>query len=232
MSTLNPTRKVSRKRELREDTVITFYARALGYFENNRNVVFSTLAGIVVLVAVIMGMSWMNATNNAKALTEMAVAVQKFEAGEFQASLDGDASFTGMIVIADKYGSSASGNLARFYVADAFFRVGNMDSALEYFEAYSKGSDYLGASAYAGEAAIHELNGELKKAGDLFLKAANIFSSDITSPMYLESAARAYGAAGEAGKALSAYETIKEDYPDTQAARNADFFLAKFEAAK
>jgi len=228
MSTLNPTRKVSRRHELREDTVVTFYARALGYFENNRNTVFGVAGGIVLIVLAFLGYSWMQSSNNDKALSQMAVAVQKYEAGEFQASLDGDASFLGMIEIADSYGSTNSGNLAKFYAADALFRVGDMERALEYFESFSKGSDYLGASAYAGEAAIHELNGDQKKAGDLFVRAATVFESEITSPMYFENAARSYAAAGDKGKARSAYESIRDDYPNSQAARNVDFYLAQY----
>ena len=232
MSTLNPTRKVSRRHELREDTVVTFYARALGYFENNRNTVYGILGGIVLVVLLIFVYSWNKSSKNAQALTEMAYAVQKYEAGEYQASLDGDASFVGMIDIAEQYGSTASGNLARFYAADASFRVGKMEDALKYWEAYSKDANYLGASAYAGEAAVHELNGDLKKAGDLFLRAATVFDSEITSPMYLESAARAYTAAGETSKALAALETIRDDYATSQAARNIEFSIAKLEAKK
>jgi tetratricopeptide (TPR) repeat protein len=230
MSTLNPTRKVSRRHELREDTVVTFYARALGYFENNRNIVLGALGVIIFVVLAFVTFAWNQTNKNEKALSEMAIAVQKYEAGEYQAALDGDASFVGLVDIASEYGSTDSGNLARFYAADALFRVGNMDEALKFFESYSKDSNYLGASAFAGEAAIHELNGDFKKAGDLFVRAATVFESEITSPMYLESAARAYEAAGETSKALSAYETIRDDYPNSQAARNVDFFLAKLEA--
>jgi len=232
MSTLNPTRKVSRRHELREDTVVTFYARALGYFENNRNTVYGILGGIVLVVLLLFAFSWNKSSKNAKALSEMAFAVQRYEAGDFQASLDGDASFVGMIDIADKYGNTASGNLARFYAADASFRVGDMEGALKYWEAYSKDSNYLGASAYAGEAAVHELNGDLKKAGDLFLRAATVFESEITSPLYLESAARAYTAAGETSKAIAALETIRDDYASSQSARNVDFSLAQLNASK
>lgn len=228
MSTLNPTRKVSRKHELREDTVVTFYARALGYFENNRNTVYSVAAGIVFVVLAFLGYAWMQSNNNQKALSQMAIAVQKYEAGEFQASLDGDASFTGMIDIAESFGGTDSGNLAKFYAADALFRTGDMVRALEYFESFSKGADYLGASAYAGEAAIHELNGDHKKAGDLFVRAATVFTSEITSPMYYENAARAYAAGGDKGKARSAYESIRDDFPNSQAARNVDFYLAQY----
>ena len=91
MSTLNPTRKVSRRHELREDTVVTFYARALGYFENNRNTVYGILGGIVLVVLLLFVFSWNKSSKNAKALSEMAFAVQRYEAGDFQASLDGDA---------------------------------------------------------------------------------------------------------------------------------------------
>ena len=58
MSTLNPTRKVSRRHELREDTVVTAYARALGYFENNRSVVFGAAAVILLIATLIVGLSW------------------------------------------------------------------------------------------------------------------------------------------------------------------------------
>jgi len=227
MSTLNPTRKVSRRQELRQDTVVTFYARALGFYENNRNLVHAMAGGALLVVLVILGWNWNQGNRNNAALSEMAQAVQLYEAGSYQAALDGDASFSGLIDVADRFGGTVSGNLATFYSADALFRVGEMDRALEYFESYSKGSDYVGASAFAGEAAVHELLEDYDKAGDLYSRAANVFESDITSPMYFERAARAYAAAGSNSRAVRALETIRDDYPDSQAARNVEFQLAE-----
>ena len=227
MSTLNPTRKVSRRHELRQDTVVTFYARALGFFENNKNLTYGILGGIVLVVLLILGWNWNQGNRNESALSEMAEAVRLYEAGSYQASLDGDISFTGLLDISDRFGGTVSGNLATFYAADALFRVGEMDRSLEYFESYSKSADYIGASAFAGEAAIHELSGDYDEAGDLFSRAANVFESDITSPMYLERAARAYAAAGSNSRAMDVFETIQEDYPDSQAAQNVEFQLAR-----
>ena len=230
MSTLNPTRKVSRRHELREDKVVTAYARALGIFENNRNMVLGIAGGIVLVVALILGYAWNQGRQNETALTEMATAVQRYETGEFQAALDGDASFAGLVEIANRFGGTDSGNLARYYAGDAYFRVGDLDNALEFFESYSKDANYLGASAFAGEASIHELKGDPDKAGDLFARAARVFESDITSPMYLESAARAYVAAGSKSKAIDAYESIQDDFPASTQARNVEFFLAQLDA--
>ncbi len=231
MSTLNPTRKVSRRQELREDTVVTFYARAIDLYENNRQMVIGAAAGIVALVVLILAWNWYQGNRNDQALSEMAEAVRLYEAGSYQAALDGDLSFLGLLDVVDSYGGTNSGNLATFYAADALFRIGDMERALEMFESYSKGSDYIGASAFAGEAAIHELQGNHDRAGDLFMRAANVFSSDITSPMFLSKAARAYEMAGNSGDAIDALEMIQDDYPDSQAAGTVEFKLAKLQAS-
>ena len=230
MSTLNPTRKVSRRHELREDKVVTAYARALNVFEGNPTMVYGVLGAIVLVVALFLGYNWNQNRQNETAMAEMAVAVQKYENAEYTASLEGDASFAGMVEIADRFGGTASGNLAHYYAGDAFFRTGDLDNALAHFESYSKDANYLGASAFAGEAAVHELKGDHERAGDLFSRAARVFQSDITSPIYLESAARAYTTAGASRKAKEAYEAIQDDFPDSASARNVDFFIAQINA--
>lgn len=231
MSTLNPTRKVSRRQELREDRVVTMSARAIDFYENNRNLVYGIIAAILVVVLLAVGLAWNSARRSDEALERMATAVQRYEAGEYQAALDGDISFMGLLDIADEYGGTDAGNLAKFYAADALFRVGDLEQSLEFFRDYDKESDYLGASAYAGEAAIHEMQDDFSRAGDLYTRAANVFESDITSPDYLLKAGRAYERAGEIDEAKEAYEQIREDYPDSQAASGVDFHLARLDAA-
>ena len=229
MSTLNPTRKVSRRQELREDKVVTFYARALDFYENNRNLVYGIGVAIVIVALLIAGMAWNSARRNDQALERMATAVQQYEAGNYQIALDGDISFMGLVDIAEEYGGTDSGNLAKFYAADALFRVGDLDRALEYFRSYDKEGDYLGASAFAGEAAIHEVQGDFDRAGNLYMRAATVFESEITSPDYLLKAGRAFEKAGEIDNAEEAYEELKESYPDSPEARDADFYLARLE---
>jgi len=231
MSTLNPTRKVSRRQELREDTVVTMYARALNILENNRQAVIGVAAGIIAVVVLVLAWNWYQGNRNEQALSEMAEAVRMYEAGSWQAALDGNVSYLGLLDIVDSYGGTNSGNLARFYAADALFRTGDMDRALEMFESYSKGNDYIGASAFAGEAAIHEIQEDHGRAGDLYMRAANVFSSDITSPMYLSNAARAYTQAGNTDDAIDALEMIQDDYPESQAARSVEFKLSQLRAA-
>ena len=227
MSTLTPTRKVSRKHELREDKVVTFYARVLGLVENNRTAVYGGLVGIGVILAAIFLFSYFQSTRNLKALEQMSEAVSRYESGDYTTAIDGDMLFSGLVEVAEKFGSTKAGNLARFYAADALFRTGDLERSLAFFEAFDKDDDYIGASAYAGEAAIHETNGNFNEAGALYLRAATVFESEVTSPDYLVKAARSYEAAGDVSSARNVYDQLREEYPVSREGLNVEFYLAR-----
>ncbi len=227
MSTLDPTRKISRRHELREDKVVTFYARALGLIEKNRSVVLAGAAVVVIVVVAVVGFSMLMAQRDKTAVDRMAGAVRAWESSDYRGAIDGTDQFMGLSAVIEEYGSTRTGNLARYYAADAHFQLGEYDQALELFEAYDKEANHLGAAALAGEAAIHATRGENEEAGDLYRRAATIFTSDVTSPMYLLKAGQAYEAAGRAAEARRAYEQIRDDYATSQEARDIAFFLAR-----
>lgn len=230
MSTLKPTRKISRRQELRQDTVVTYSARVWQAIDNNRNVVYGILAAITVMVLGVIGYGYWQQQQEARAQQVLAPAVSLYESGDYDAALNGSQEVTGLLEIASDYGSTSAGNLARFYAADALFRQGDYDRALELFRDFDKGADYLGASALAGEAAILETRGEHEQAADLYKRAALLFPNDIASPGYLVDAGRAYEDAGEYDEAVDVYKMVSEEYPQSPQARNVELFVARAEA--
>ncbi len=227
MSTLKPTKKISRRHELREDTVVTGYARAVEFFQANKPIVYGILAAAIVFFAAVIGYNYLQDNKQQTAIVEMAPAVRSFENGDYQAALDGADGNPGLVDIIDEYGSTEAGNLARFYAADAYYRLGQYDESLTYFRAYKLESDYIGASALAGEAAIHELRGDYSRAGDLYKRASELFVSEVTSPGYLLSAARAYVKAGKVDEAMDVYETIKSSFAESPEAQQVDILMAE-----
>lgn len=227
MSTTNPTRKISRRHELREDKVITLYARALDLVERNRKVVLYGAAAIVIIVVSVVGLTWLTSSRNVTAAERMASAVRAWESGDYRTALEGTETFLGLADIVDDFGSTASGNLARYYAAEAHFRLGEYDQALELFRDYDKDSNHLGAAALAGEAAVLELKGEHAEAASVYRRAASIFESDVTSPAYLMKAGRAFEAAGRRDDAARVYREVRDDYPESEEARDIEFFLAR-----
>jgi tetratricopeptide (TPR) repeat protein len=230
MSTLKPTRKISRRHELREDSVITASSRLLDVAKGNQNLVTIGAIGVIALIAAFFGFRYYQGQQEVKAAEAVASAVQAYEDGRYQEALSGVAGSLGLTGVINQYGSTPTGNLARFYAADAQYRLGEFDEALTNFQKYDKSRDYLGASAYAGEAAIMSTRGEHARAAELYVRAAEVFESDLTSPQYLLDAAGAYESAGNFSKATQVLERIKEDYPSSAAARDTDLVLARVNA--
>ena len=136
----------------------------------------------------------------------------------------------GLKTIVDNYGSTESGEIARFYLANAYYNVSRYDDALRQFESFSSGNKLLEASAQAGAAACHEAKGEFEKAAEGYEKAAGTVSSPLSTPENLNSAARCYGKAGQKDKAIVLLKRLKLDYPSSQYARDADRYLSEFSA--
>ncbi len=232
MSTLKPTKKISRRQELRQDTVVTFSARIWQAVDQNRNIMYGILAAISVFILGIFAYSYWQQQREAQGQELLAPAVMLYEAGDYEVALNGTDETMGLLDLVSDFGSTSAGNLARFYAADALFRTGEYDRALEFFEDFEREANYLGASALAGEAAVHEVKGDFERAGDLYRRAALLFPNTVVSPGYLVEAGRAYEQAGEYAEAVEVYGMVSDEYPESQQARNVDLLVARAEARR
>lgn len=230
MSTLNPPRKISKRQEMREDRVVTAYAQTWDYFDKNRKLIYGVIAGLVLVLLAAVAWVFILQNKGVEAQEMLALALPAYEDENYREALDGNGDNMGLIAIADEYGSTDAGNLAKFFAADALFNLGEYDEALEYFQAFDKEENLAGASALAGEAAIYEQREEFDKAGDLYRRAALLFESDLMSPQYLLRAGRAYEMGGELDEAREAYEMIPDRFPEAAEAEGIDFHLARIAA--
>ncbi len=229
-SMLKPPKPVSRRQELREDKVVTAYARTMAMADENKGAIIAAVAGIVVIFLGVLGFTYYQANQGNRADDLLGAALPAYEAGSYQEALDGTADAPGLLGIADEYGSTGAGNLARFYAASALFELGRTEEAAEMWEAYDGGDDLLGASAVAGRAAVAELNGERAEAADLYRRAARAYESAATAPAYYLDAARNYEAAGNFDAARAAYDAIADDYADAPEAATIAAMSARLDA--
>ncbi|PSQ89993.1 MAG: hypothetical protein BRD45_01125 [Bacteroidetes bacterium QS_8_64_10] len=231
MSTLEAPRRPTTRREPSQDDrpSTPWTTRALVYYEQNRSTVIGALVALVLFIAGAVAYSYYQEQRAQEAEDMLAQIVSVYENGNYKQALQGTAQTTGLLALADNYGGSRSGNLARYYAADALYQTEQYDRALKYYKAFEKGDNLLGASAYAGMAAVHENKEQFERAGDLYKQAAGVLPGN-QSAKYLMQAGRAYLDAGAGEKARTVFERVKQNYPDSQQADNVAMYLARLEA--
>lgn len=229
-SMLKPPKQVSRRQELREDTVITAYARAMTFAEERRTALLAAGLALVLLALALAGFFYWRSVQNERAAEALGAVLPAFEEGRFEEALEGGPEAPGLLEIVGRYGGTKAGNLARFYAASALLELDRHEEAGRQFAAFKGKDDILGASALAGEAEAAEHAGEHARAGRLYERAARAYPSPATAPAYLMSAGRNFQAAGDARAARSAYERIEEEYRRTPQANLVPALLAQIEA--
>ena len=230
MPALQAPRKISRRQELRQDAVVTATTRAVNVFDENRTVAIGLLVAVIIAVIGVAGYQYYLIGQSSEAAARLGSIVATYEQGIWDVALDGTAENIGLLEIANRYGNTDDGNLARFYAADALYRLDRKEEALKYFEAYDKDSNYLGAAGYAGEAAVQEDLGNEKRAAELYYQAATTYENNLTSPEYLLSAARNYESIGDYAAAREMYTVIQNRFPDADAAGGLDLYFARLDA--
>lgn len=206
--------------DVAHDTLHTGFDRAQMFFEEHRTPILGALVGLVVLVAAVLGWRYWQAQRSAEGQQALGAAISLYESGNYRQALDGTETVSGLLELADRYGSTPTGEQARFLAANAHFQLGEMDEALALFEAYD-GDGLLEASAIAGQAAVYESRGDHARAAALYLNAARAFESPASSPRYYLDAARAFAAAGDAEAAQEALQTVADEYAETPEAQTA-----------
>jgi tetratricopeptide (TPR) repeat protein len=230
MTALKTPEKTSRRQELRQNKLVELYGRLLLFYEEHRQVVYGMGIALLALILAVPGYVYYQQQQEAQANELMGQILPVFERGNYDQALEGTGQQAGLLTIADEYEGTDAGNLAAFYAGRALYEQGEYDRALNYFQQFDKGNNYIGASAYAAEAAIYESRGELERAAEAYEQAASQYPNKLTAPRYLLEAGQAFEDAGNFDDAERVYQKILEEYPEAQQASEVERYLARVQA--
>lgn len=205
------------------------YERTVYFVEDNRKLLIGIVAGVLLAIVLVVAFLAWRGNQAEKAAVALAEPVRLYEAGQYEAALGAEGQ-DGLLDVADAYGSTQPGNLAHYYAADALFRLGRYDEALEHFAAYDGDDTFVEAGALAGQAAIYEVREEYARAAELYRRAARVYSNPAIAPGYLLGALRNYAQAGDQSAAEGAYDDLVADFPDTPEVQEAEFYLGVLSA--
>lgn len=222
-------RKKLSKKQIKEDKLITTYYQAVKFYEENQSKILMGLGAVAVLIIAVVFFSNKAIEDNKNAAASLTLVLEKFNNKEYQEAIDGvpGTNVIGFKAIAENYGGTEQGEIAKIFLADCYSYLGNYDEALKYYDDYSGNNNLYKATAYAGEAACYEAKGDNEKAAGLFEKAAAVYENNMQNSNYLLRAGINYMKAGDSGAAKELFETIKKDYATTAAARDVVRYSVK-----
>jgi tetratricopeptide (TPR) repeat protein len=224
---LSPKKKIS-KRELKEDALVTTYVKVTGFYERNKKNISIAVTVVAVLIIASVIFVKNRADNNERASAQLGQVFPLYDNGQYQQAIDGvpENNIPGLKTIVDNYGGLRAGNYARFYLANAYYHLGTFDKALDQFEDFSPSDDVLAVSRLSGIASCYEAMGKYKDAAEHFEEAGTKYAEDVNAAENLANAARNYGLAGDKETAIDLYKKLKQNYPTSAFARDADRFIA------
>lgn len=162
-----------------------------------------------------------------EATDEIFHAVQYLERDSLDYALQGDGQNYGLVAIVDTYSGTRAANLARFYAGVAYLKKSKYEEAIEYLDAFSSGDELVAAQAKGliGDAFM-ELD-QFDVAREYYERAAEMRKNAFTTPMYLKKAAMACIAQKDWKSVAPYFKEIKETYPKSTEAAEADKYIAR-----
>lgn len=203
------------------------------FIERNGKLLLVLLGAIVVVVGGYFSYKYLYLAPRAeKASAAMFEAQDFFARDSFELALNGNASFDGFLAIADRYGNTQPGNLARHYAGMCYLYMGDFRQAIDALKAYkpvdgSAAGVLIAAQnlGLTGDAYV-EL-GQLDEGVKYYERAAEYSDNVGTAPVYLKKAGLVNEKLGNLQRALEQYEAIWNNYPRSMQARDIEKFIAR-----
>jgi tetratricopeptide (TPR) repeat protein len=206
------------KKHHKDDKLIIAYYKAVDFFEKNKKHVYIALGIIVLVVAGIVGLVNQRKENNEAAALELSRVSQIYEMGQYQQAISGDetGNIKGLLFIAENYGSTNNGEIAKIMLANAYFNLRDFDNAERWYKDYSGNVELLDVASVAGVAAVNEAKQNYIEAGKLFEQAYNKDKNNPFRDEYLYYAGRNYFMGNDMENAKKIFDELKDNFPKSK----------------
>lgn len=190
------------------------YTKSELFVEKNKQPITIAVVAILAIVGGLLGYKKFVSEPRAKEAQDMIWKAQYyFEIDSLDLALNGDGNFLGFLDVADQYGTTTTGNLAKFYIAVIKHQQGDLQTALQYYKEADLGDDVLRVMALGNQGDVLVDMGQPADAVGLFMKAADLVKSDYTTPMFLMKAGIVYQQQSDWKNAAKCFGRIATDFP-------------------
>ncbi len=224
-------RKRITKKEIKQDTLVTTYYKAVEFYQKNQLKIFIGAGIVILLIAAIILYKNKQNKDNLQASALLSKVIPLYDSGDYTTAIEGDRTknIIGLKEIVDQYGSSETGETAKLYLANSYYYTGKVDLAYTTFDDYGGENPILKAAALAGKASCLEDKKEFAKAASLLQEAEKISKINPANADYLLRAVEDLIQAGQKEEAKELLTKVKDDYRNTESAQQVDKYMAQIQ---
>ncbi|PKV50111.1 hypothetical protein ATE84_2161 [Aquimarina sp. MAR_2010_214] len=147
-------------------------------------------------------------------------------------ALNGGEGKYGFLGIIENYGSTDAANLSNYYAGFSYLNMKKYQEAINYLDSFKSDDDILGPLALGGIGDAFSQLDQTEEALGYYEKAAKAKINDFTTPKFLLKAAITAISLDKPEVAIPYLERIKEEFPKSVEANQADVHLGKAQAMK
>lgn len=162
-----------------------------------------------------------------KAMTAISHAQAYFAQDSVNKALNGDGANKGFLSVIKSYSGTKAGNLANYYAGLCYLQMKDAKNAVKYLKEFNGHGTDIEYMAYGALGDAYMEMGNTKDGIESYMKAAGDKKDNAITPLYLYRAAIAYELNKQNDKAIENFKRIRDEYPQSQQARETDKELAR-----
>lgn len=192
------------------------------FIYNNRKSLLIVIGALVLLICGVIAYNMgYKAPRNQEASEAMFKAEQMFQLDSFNVALNGNKDVVGFLEIMDEYSGTDAANAAKAYAGTCYHKLGKNKEAIDLLKSFSGGQSVTAAAVNCEIATCYSELGENDKAVSYYKDAIDA-KDKLVSPIALNHLGFEYLKQGNKTEAKKQFEAIKNLYPESVQAQEAD----------
>jgi tetratricopeptide (TPR) repeat protein len=186
------------------------------YLQKHRKLVTYLGGGIIAIILLTLAYKYfIIMPKEQEASQAIFIDQQYFQQDSFGLALRGNGQEPGFQELADDYGSSPSGNLAKYYTGISLMHEKKYDEAIDYLKDFDADDEIIKPLALGAIGDAYSQQKNYDEAASYYKKAAESNENKFTTPRFLLKLGLVDEKLGNYQDALDAYKKIQEKYSTT-----------------
>ncbi|MCL2131470.1 MAG: tetratricopeptide repeat protein [Lentimicrobiaceae bacterium] len=202
-----------KKKEQTNFSIDLYLKRVTDFYEEKKMVInVASGAFIVVLALVLAYFLYLVPKKQQEAEIAIFKAERYFGIDSFQLALNGDGACDGLLTVIDEYGSTKSGNLAKYMAGICYLQLGQYDEAIHYLKKFRSRDKLISVQALGSIGDAYLEKNDIDNAMKYYKKAISKNPNELITPVYLYKAGLLHEMQGNWKEAISCFETLQQEY--------------------